>query len=85
MHNVFYHMYSLQKNSTSAKYRLPAATREIPCCRWEPEDWFPLYAGLASLALLWLVMTAGMVRVYTISGTIAQWYFAPGERAQCRP
>ncbi|CAL5222858.1 g5284 [Coccomyxa viridis] len=53
--------------------------QEVPCCAWAPDAWVPPYMSLASVMLLWTVFLAGQFRIFTISGTVAQWYFAPPE------
>lgn len=51
----------------------------VPCCAWQPRPWAMLYMALTALAAAWTMFTANQVRVYVVSGTIAQWYFSsPG-------
>jgi hypothetical protein len=51
----------------------------VPCCVWQPEGWVPAYMSLGIFSLLWTVMLVFTLRVYVVSGAIAQWYFAaPG-------
>ena len=53
-----------------------------PCCVWEVDDWASAYVGMTSLFWLWTVMLAFEVRMFTVAGVTAQWYFAPpGVRA----
>ena len=47
--------------------------QEVPCCAWAPDAWVPPYMSLASVMLLWTVFLAGQFRIFTISGTVAQW------------
>jgi hypothetical protein len=47
--------------------------QQVPCCAWEPAKWVPAYMSLASVAMLWTIFTFGQFRIFTISGTIAQW------------
>lgn len=54
---------------------------EVPCCGWKPAPWVPTYLSLASVALLWTAATLSQLRVFVISGTIAQWYWAVGTYA----
>ncbi|KAG0567489.1 hypothetical protein M758_7G139600 [Ceratodon purpureus] len=49
---------------------------DTPCCVWEPAAWVPYYNYLSGFALLWSAMIIAQIQVFTISGTIAQWYFA---------
>ncbi|KAK4759809.1 hypothetical protein SAY87_022940 [Trapa incisa] len=48
-------------------------------CAWKQEGWVPAYFALASLIMLWSLTTMIEAKVYVISGTIAQWYFAKEE------
>ena len=48
-----------------------------PCCVWEVDDWASAYVGMTSLFWLWTVMLAFEVRMFTVAGVTAQWYFAP--------
>ena len=48
-----------------------------PCCVWETDDWASAYVGMTSLFWLWTVMLAFEVRMFTVAGVTAQWYFAP--------
>ena len=47
--------------------------QEVPCCAWTPDAWVPPYMSLASVMLLWTVFLFGQFRIFTISGTVAQW------------
>ncbi|KAF5839602.1 plasma-membrane choline transporter-domain-containing protein [Dunaliella salina] len=51
--------------------------RPVMCCLWEVDSWVPLYMSWCALALLWSIFLAFEVKVYTVSGTVAQWYFGP--------
>lgn len=50
---------------------------EVVCCIWQPDNWVFPYVALTALALLWTSFLAFTIRLYVISGTVAQWYFAP--------
>lgn len=50
---------------------------KVDCCVWQTEPWVAPYATLSNLVLLWSVFLVFEIRVFTISGTIAQWYFSP--------
>ncbi|CAK9869638.1 unnamed protein product [Sphagnum jensenii] len=52
-----------------------------PCCVWEPTGWVVPYLYLSGFAILWAAMITAQVQVFTISGTVAQWYFARGQFA----
>jgi uncharacterized membrane protein required for colicin V production len=54
-----------------------AQGQAVPCCAWSPDTWVPFYMTFASITMLWTIFTVGQLRVYVMSGTIAQWYFAP--------
>ena len=49
----------------------------VDCCTWQPDGWVPAYMTLANITLLWSIFLVFEIRVFTISGTIAQWYFSP--------
>jgi hypothetical protein len=52
-----------------------------PCCVWEPAGWVVPYLYLSGFAILWAAMITAQVQVFTISGTVAQWYFGRGQFA----
>ncbi|CAL8471654.1 g11196 [Coccomyxa elongata] len=54
-----------------------AQGQSVPCCAWQADGWVPPYMSFASVTMLWTVFLFGQFRIFTISGTIAQWYFAP--------
>ena len=58
---------------TRARQCLNGEGQEVPCCAWQPDAWVPAYMSLTSLVLLWTVFLFGQFRIFTISGTIAQW------------
>lgn len=49
---------------------------DTPCCVWEPAAWVQYYEYLSGFAVLWSAMIMAQIQVFTISGAIAQWYFA---------
>ncbi|KAL3151941.1 hypothetical protein ABBQ32_001067 [Trebouxia sp. C0010 RCD-2024] len=49
----------------------------VDCCMWQPDAWVAPYMTLANVTLLWSIFLVFEIRVFTISGTIAQWYFSP--------
>lgn len=56
---------------------LCAAGGDVACCAWRPAG-----AGLAGVAAsltaaAWVFLTLQQVRVFTVAGTVAQWYFSP--------
>ena len=48
-----------------------------PCCVWATDDWASAYVVMATLFWLWTAMLAFEVRMFTVAGVTAQWYFAP--------
>lgn len=46
------------------------------CCSWSVSSWVPAYFVLAIFTALWSALTMAEAQIYSISGTIAQWYFA---------
>lgn len=46
---------------------------EVLCCAWQPHGWVSFYMALASVTMLWTIFVVGQLRVYVLSGTIAQW------------
>ena len=57
---------------------MDATGASIPCCMWSPSRWAVSYMGANSLVLLWTLLLFAELRVFVVSGTIAQWYFQPG-------
>lgn len=49
----------------------------VICCVWQTESYVGPFLALCSLVLLWTCFIGGEVRTFIVSGTIAQWYFAP--------
>lgn len=49
----------------------------VPCCVWEVESWVGPACSFAGVTLVWTLQLFGQIRVYTISGAVAQWYWAP--------
>lgn len=44
------------------------------CCVWQPQMWVGFYMALASVTMLWTIFLVGQLRVFVLSGTIAQWW-----------
>ena len=44
---------------------------------WQTEGWVAPYLTLSNVTLLWSIFLVFEIRGFTISGTIAQWYFSP--------
>ena len=48
----------------------------VPCCAWQPVPNAMAYMGFAALVGVWTMLTLNQIRVFTVSGTVAQWYFS---------
>jgi len=56
---------------------------EVACCVWKMDDWAVGYFIFGAVCILWTLFLAFDLRLYTVSGTITQWYYAPpGTRLQ---
>lgn len=51
-----------------------ATGEAVPCCVWQPHNWAVGYMSVAALVALWTLLLANQIRVFTVSGTIAQWW-----------
>lgn len=49
----------------------------VSCCVWEPRPLAAVYIAVCMLGAAWTMLTAGQVRAFVVSGTVAQWYFSP--------
>ena len=49
---------------------------DTSCCVWEPAAWVMSYEYLSGFTILWAAMIMAQIQVFTVSGTISQWYFA---------
>mmetsp|Transcript_4149 Transcript_4149/g.6836 ORF Transcript_4149/g.6836 Transcript_4149/m.6836 type:complete len:557 (-) Transcript_4149:830-2500(-) len=47
------------------------------CCTWEVQGWVSPYMALLGLAVTWTTLLAFEIKVFTVAGAVAQWYFAP--------
>lgn len=50
---------------------------KVPCCAWQPDGWVTPFLVFAGVGGLWTTKLAFEIRVFTISGAVAQWYFSP--------
>mmetsp|Transcript_90 Transcript_90/g.149 ORF Transcript_90/g.149 Transcript_90/m.149 type:complete len:460 (-) Transcript_90:4-1383(-) len=50
---------------------------QVPCCAWQPDGWVTPFLVFAGVGGLWTTKLAFEIRVFTISGAVAQWYFSP--------
>jgi len=49
----------------------------VACCAWQPDAWVAPYLSLVGLAFVWSTMLVFSIKVFTVAGTVGQWYFAP--------
>jgi Plasma-membrane choline transporter len=49
----------------------------VTCCAWQPKTGAMVYIGLAGIVAGWTMLALNQIWVYTVSGTVAQWYFSP--------
>lgn len=54
-----------------------ATGQDVLCCAWQPSGGAIALITYCAVLLLWTLMFWQQVRVYVVSGTVAQWYFAP--------
>lgn len=57
----------------------------VPCCGWATDGWVAPYMAFASITVTWTTMLVFQVKVFSISSTVAQWYFAPQTSAPAPP
>lgn len=50
---------------------------DVLCCTFAPNGFGQGYTGFAATVMLWTMLLANQIRVFTTSGAVAQWYFAP--------
>mmetsp|Transcript_34592 Transcript_34592/g.62302 ORF Transcript_34592/g.62302 Transcript_34592/m.62302 type:complete len:797 (-) Transcript_34592:515-2905(-) len=53
----------------------------VSCCVWDLDPWVPGYLTLSAAVMLWTAMIAFQVRLYTVAGTVGQWYFGRENRS----
>lgn len=66
-----------QRASLSSSTCQDAEGAPVDCCVWQVDSWVGPYMTLSNVTLLWSIFLVFEVRVFTIAGTIAQWYFSP--------
>lgn len=49
----------------------------VMCCAWVTEPWVPWYLAFGGIVLTWTSLLVFTIKLFTISGATAQWYFAP--------
>ncbi len=52
-------------------------TAPVPCCVITTGAFGSTYASVAGIYLIWATFVVFFIKQYTISGTVAQWYFSP--------
>ena len=53
-------------------------------CKWQVNAFGIATASLCAVVMFWTAQIANQVNVFTIGGTIAQWYFSqPGSSTRC--
>lgn len=50
---------------------------ELTCCIFENDSWVLPYVALSAFVLLWTLKLGFEIRLFTITGCVSQWYFAP--------
>ncbi|DBA76839.1 TPA: hypothetical protein ACH3X2_008854 [Trebouxia sp. C0005] len=66
-----------QRASLSSSTCQDAEGTPVDCCVWQVDSWVGPYMTLSNVTLLWSIFLVFEVRVFTIAGTVAQWYFSP--------
>lgn len=71
--------YCVQRDRTGSYYYSHEITEkvQVKCCEWEPEGYAVLYIIYLSFILGWTIFILFELRVFSIAGTVTQWYFAP--------
>ncbi|GLI62333.1 hypothetical protein VaNZ11_004941 [Volvox africanus] len=49
----------------------------VDCCEWQVESWVNAYLVVVVIAMLWSMFLVFQVKMFTVAGTVAQWYFQP--------
>lgn len=50
---------------------------QVACCSWEVDSWVPVYLAYTAVITTWTTLLVFTIKMYTIAGATAQWYFAP--------
>lgn len=53
------------------------AGASVVCCVWEPTSNAMVFLALSGTLAAWTMLTLNQIRVFVVSGTVAQWYFSP--------
>ncbi|GLC47013.1 hypothetical protein PLESTM_002008700 [Pleodorina starrii] len=62
-------------SATAAEQCLDADGGQVPCCEWQTEPWVPAYLAFAFVAMTWSLFLAFQIKMFTVAGATAQWYF----------
>mmetsp|Transcript_17032 Transcript_17032/g.54333 ORF Transcript_17032/g.54333 Transcript_17032/m.54333 type:complete len:315 (+) Transcript_17032:190-1134(+) len=49
----------------------------VACCVWDLDDWVYPYVAFTTLVLAWTARLAFEIRIFTVAGSVSQWYFSP--------
>ncbi|EFJ50294.1 hypothetical protein VOLCADRAFT_103885 [Volvox carteri f. nagariensis] len=60
---------------TAEEQCVDGAGESVPCCVWQTESWVPVYFAFAGIAMTWSLFLAFQIKMYTVAGSTAQWYF----------
>ncbi|KAI8476195.1 MAG: plasma-membrane choline transporter-domain-containing protein [Monoraphidium minutum] len=51
--------------------------KAVACCSWQVDSWVPGYLAYAGMVATWTTLLVFTIKMFTIAGATAQWYFAP--------
>ncbi|KAG2437308.1 hypothetical protein HXX76_005965 [Chlamydomonas incerta] len=66
--------------ATSADQCVDADGNQVLCCTWQVEPWVPGYLSLVGVAMAWSMFLAFQIKMFTVAGATAMWYFAPRQQ-----
>lgn len=49
----------------------------VLCCVWQPRPAAAGFMVVSALVAAWTMLTMNQIRVFVVSGTVAQWYYSP--------
>ncbi|GIL67054.1 hypothetical protein Vafri_20488 [Volvox africanus] len=53
------------------------AGQQVMCCSLAPSAALPAYLPAVTITLVWTLLLLFELKVYVVSGVVAQWYFSP--------
>ncbi|KAG2453175.1 hypothetical protein HYH02_002499 [Chlamydomonas schloesseri] len=68
--------------ATTPEQCVDADGDQVLCCTWQVEPWVPGYLGLVGVAMTWSMFLAFQVKMFTVAGATAMWYFEPRQQQQ---